>query len=458
MWVSNHSGIALSPLTPQSQGAVSAATNRLTASTYDDAGNQTVDGQDRTFAYDAENRQIKFNGTAGQYFYDGDGHRVKKIEGSGPSAITTVFVYNVSGQLIAEYTTASPPGGGTSYLTTDHLGSTRVVTSAADGGGNVTVKARYDYLPFGEEIPSTIGSRSTVTGYGGADETRQKFTQKERDSESGLDYFLARYHSPAQGRFSSADPIYFQKEMLIDPQRFNLYGYVRCNPLRYIDPSGMILQISAQGDPERVKAWLLFLANEFGDRLRFVEVKDTNGNVIRYDVTFNVSESEITKSEGARFVYDLVNSDKVFFAQAGGEVRFKSKGDKKGIIHTRSSDKDPGNITRNRPGPSGVEEPADPTVDSIVLVSPVSLFVDESGEEVQPVSFFIHEAAEAYLLAKGKTYAEAHGFRYGQFEPSKGFRKKYLIPWDNAISREARIRLELSIKGGFAGGNLRRKK
>src|SRR5437867_1043258 len=104
--------------------------------------------------YDAENRQKTLNGTLGQYFYDGDGHRVKKIDGSG----TTIFVYNAGGQLIAEYHNdpVPPPagGGGTSYLTSDHLGSTRVVTKA-DG----TVKARYDYLPFGEELPSTIGGR-----------------------------------------------------------------------------------------------------------------------------------------------------------------------------------------------------------------------------------------------------------------------------------------------------------
>ena len=121
---------------------------------------------------------------------------MKKIVGND----TTVFVYNVAGQLIAEYTSGTPAAGDTSYLTTDHLGSTRLVT---DSGGNV--KARYDYLPFGEEIPSSVGSRSSVDGYGGADSTRQKFTQKERDNESGLDYFGARYYSSAQGRFTSAD-------------------------------------------------------------------------------------------------------------------------------------------------------------------------------------------------------------------------------------------------------------
>jgi hypothetical protein len=89
-----------------------------------------------------------------------------------------VFVYDVTGRLIAEYHSdpVPPPAGGagTSYLTTDHLSGTRVVTKS-DG----TVKARYDYLPFGEEIPSTVGSRSSVLGYSAADSTKQKFTEKK---------------------------------------------------------------------------------------------------------------------------------------------------------------------------------------------------------------------------------------------------------------------------------------
>ncbi|MFY9607890.1 MAG: RHS repeat-associated core domain-containing protein [Blastocatellia bacterium] len=158
---------------------------------------------------------------------------MKKIDGSG----TTVFVYNAGGQLIAEYHSdpVPPPagGGGTSYLTTDHLGSTRVVTKA-DG----TVKARYDYLPFGEELGATIGQRTTGMGYSLADSTKQKFTQKERDIESGLDYFGERYYSSAQGRFTTCDPL----GMTIrpsDPQTMNRFVFVLNNPLRYVDPDGL---------------------------------------------------------------------------------------------------------------------------------------------------------------------------------------------------------------------------
>lgn len=69
------------------------------------------------------------------------------------------------------------------------------------------------------------------------------FTGKERDSETGLDYFLARYMSPAQGRFTSPDePLIDQSPG--DPQSWNLYGYVRNNPLRLIDPTGLCSQDS----------------------------------------------------------------------------------------------------------------------------------------------------------------------------------------------------------------------
>jgi RHS repeat-associated protein len=75
---------------------------------------------------------------------------------------------------------------------------------------------------------------------------RQKFTAKERDDETGLDYFGARYLSSVQGRFVSPDPLEFwmldekkQPEYIANPQRWNKYAYVLNNPLRYVDPTGL---------------------------------------------------------------------------------------------------------------------------------------------------------------------------------------------------------------------------
>ena len=63
-----------------------------------------------------------------------------------------------------------------------------------------------------------------------------EFTAKERDSETNLDYFGARYYGSALGRFTSPDDGIDQQAE--DPQSWNLYGYVRNNPLRNIDPNG----------------------------------------------------------------------------------------------------------------------------------------------------------------------------------------------------------------------------
>ena len=216
---------------------ISQSTNRIGAGQnygYDNGGNLTSDPATNAngIVYDAENRQTQYTKSqqaTNYYYYDGDGHRVKKIDSSG----TTVFMYNAGGQLIAEYASGTPSGGGTSYLTSDHLGSTRVVMKS-DGSA-----ARHDYLPFGEEISSTIGGRGGVAGYGAMDSTRQRFTQKERDNESGLDYFLARYYSSAQGRFTSPDPIILSDKQIVSPQTWNLYNYAGNNPLAYTDPTGM---------------------------------------------------------------------------------------------------------------------------------------------------------------------------------------------------------------------------
>jgi RHS repeat-associated protein len=68
-----------------------------------------------------------------------------------------------------------------------------------------------------------------------------KFTGKERDTESGLDYFGARYYASSMGRFMSPDPsgLYYADQT--NPQSFNLYAYALNNPLKFIDPTGLTI-------------------------------------------------------------------------------------------------------------------------------------------------------------------------------------------------------------------------
>jgi len=137
--------------------------------------------------------------------------------------------------------TGSPRSGyGVEWLLTDQLGTPRMVF---DESGVVDNVRRHDYLPFGEELLSQ-GLRSTSgLGYAVSDGVRQQFTMKERDTETGLDYFEARYFASSQGRFTGVDPIAITNDRLEDPQRLNLYAYSRNNPLLFTDPTGEEIQI-----------------------------------------------------------------------------------------------------------------------------------------------------------------------------------------------------------------------
>ncbi len=199
---------------------------------YDSSGNTTGDPHGRTFVYDAENKQISVSdssGTIGQYWYDGDGKRVKKFVPSTGEAI--IFVYDAAGKVVAEYSTIVEPiaTAKAAYLTNDHLGSPRINTDA-----NGVVTARHDYHPFGEEIATS--QRTSGLGYV-EDTVRKQFTGYERDSEIELDFAQARYYNPAHGRFTTTDPL-MASGRTENPQTWNRYNYVGNNPLVNIDPTG----------------------------------------------------------------------------------------------------------------------------------------------------------------------------------------------------------------------------
>jgi RHS repeat-associated protein len=113
------------------------------------------------------------------------------------------------------------------YYHLDALGSVRAVTNQAGA-----VIERHDYYAYGEEC--TAAPCSTTP----AGTNTKKFTGKERDLESGLDYFGARYYGSRIGRFTSMDPLVPFAQGIADPQQWNRYSYARNNPSRYIDPDG----------------------------------------------------------------------------------------------------------------------------------------------------------------------------------------------------------------------------
>jgi RHS repeat-associated protein len=104
-----------------------------------------------------------------------------------------------------------------------------------DKTGSLANTKRHDYLPFGEELFANQGLRTGTMGYSASDSVRQKFSQKERDNETGLDYFGARYYGSMMGRFTGADSLLGS---LTNPQTLNRYAYVGNDPLNFTDPTG----------------------------------------------------------------------------------------------------------------------------------------------------------------------------------------------------------------------------
>jgi RHS repeat-associated protein len=108
----------------------------------------------------------------------------------------------------------------------NHLGSASVIT---DTNGNI--EDQTDYFPYGGVAYSS-----------GADSNHYKFTGKERDTESGLDNFEARYYGSTLGRFMTPDwaarPTAVPYAVFGDPQSLNLYGYVRNDPVSRADADG----------------------------------------------------------------------------------------------------------------------------------------------------------------------------------------------------------------------------
>jgi RHS repeat-associated protein len=216
--------------------AVSTASNRITAAgyVYDFNGNLTQDNLGRQFTFDGSNKQTQvkdsLNNVIGTYYYDGSGRRVQKITASE----TVVYVYDVLGRLVAEYSTQAAANPGLSYVTTDNVGSPRVLTDSAGA-----VLARRDFMPFGEELVAGTANRATAQKYGsGIDKLRNRFTGYQKDAETGLDFAEARYYDNRYARFTAVDPLLASGKSA-DPQTFNRYAYVQNNPLVLIDPTGM---------------------------------------------------------------------------------------------------------------------------------------------------------------------------------------------------------------------------
>ena len=231
--------------------------NQLSGYCYDAAGNLILNAAcphgilTPTYTYDAENRLIA---TAGySYIYDADGQRVEKCQegatpgtcatgtttgtlywrGAGADPLTETdlagslqnhYIY-FNGERVARLDSAQA----VHYYFSDHLGSHGLIENAT----GTACEQDIDYYPYGAEEYDNCGT-PVAQNY--------KFTGKERDVESGLDNFGARYNDSGLGRFMTPDwaakPVTVPYANFGDPQSLNLYIYVENAPLSRIDAVG----------------------------------------------------------------------------------------------------------------------------------------------------------------------------------------------------------------------------
>jgi len=156
---------------------------------------------------------------------------------AGSGAATLAWQHTnvwAGGKLLGTYDRQAAAAAGTvasnlHFYLDDPLGTRRAQTDYAG-----VIEQTCSSLPYGDALNCTGGNLSAPTEH--------HFTGKERDAESGNDYFGARYYSSSMGRFMSPDwsakvaPVPYAK--LDNPQTLNLYGYLRNNPLGGIDADG----------------------------------------------------------------------------------------------------------------------------------------------------------------------------------------------------------------------------
>ncbi len=190
------------------------------------------------------------------------------------------------------------------------------------------------------------GFRNIYPGRSCGDPSPLHFTGKQRDTESGLDNFGARYNASSLGRFMSVDPIWIKADRLADPQRLNLYAYGRNNPLKLTDPTGMDVTIGKCSGGDAQKCFNLLQQGLKKDDRSHVHLVAGDGKNGFQKGVFGVTVDKDYKSDSKNFqtLQQAANDH-----SATGVIDVLSKGDSTTIRTTVSWNTKTGPALGNMP-------------------------------------------------------------------------------------------------------------
>jgi RHS repeat-associated protein len=203
--------------------------------------------------------------------------------------------------------------GGVFYYFSDHLKTASVITDSAG-----VIKAESDYYPWGGEIQFVNN-----------DSNHYKFTGKERDGETQLDYFGARHYSNGLGRWVSADwssvPVPVPYADFGNPQSLNLYGFIGGNPASKADPDGhgpdlegLIITWTIDTYGPRVLPAVQSLANDIGNAVsNFFDEAAHGFNAANSNCSCNPQSAQSSPEEDSK--QNNNNSKSTNQSESGGQ-------------------------------------------------------------------------------------------------------------------------------------------
>ncbi len=216
---------------------------------YDANGNLTDEGLSRRMSWDHSDRMSSFvihdnngnNSVEANYYYDAGGNRVVKKVKKGTNTVITITIdglfehtidvtqnkennhlhvmddkSRIALSRVGDSMGDNKPA--VQYHLGDHLGSSSICIGGNDSSGSTKI-SQEEYYPYGE------------TSFGSHAKKRYRYSGKERDEESGMYYYGARYYMSWAARWVNCDPIGAAGGM-------NLYQFVKGNPMNLIDRMG----------------------------------------------------------------------------------------------------------------------------------------------------------------------------------------------------------------------------